>query len=320
MRPLFRAMLGAVTGVLVAMTTQASAAEPLKVFSYPHILEAAPLLVAVENSPPGQVVGMNGAIPNLWEGETLRFPGLADVAGNAETQVLRASLKHPDIRLILTVTEGLYRIVARRSAGIASFADLKGKRIATQADTSAAYYLRSALASGHLSEADVQIIASTPKAMADALIGGQIDAIAIWEPEAERAAIALGADALSLQPKQAYREFYSLNTTAAALADPVKRAGIVAFVRQLVAACRDVSANPDRAQALYAARSGFDPALIRSAWPHHRFSCSIPTDLPDILAEEEQWMAGQDKRPPRGREELAKLIDASILNEAMAQR
>jgi NitT/TauT family transport system substrate-binding protein len=317
MRPIVLAMLGMLqAGALTA--SPASAAEPLKVFSLPPILESAPLLVAVEKTPPGDAISMNGGIPNLWEGERVSFPGLADVAGNAETQALRFSLRHPDLRLILTVTEGLYRVVARRSAGISSLADLKGKRIATRTDTSAAYYLKSALAAGHLTEADVEIVASTPKEMADALIARQIDAIAIWEPEAERAALALGADAVSLQPDQPYREFYSLNTTAAALADPAKRAQIVKFVRTLIGACREVAASPERAQALYAARSGSDPGVVRAAWPHHRFSCALPAELAGIMAEQEQWMAALDKRTPRTREEIAKLIDPSVLQEAMA--
>jgi NitT/TauT family transport system substrate-binding protein len=314
------ATLFALKGVLAVTTTQALAAEPVKLFSYPHILESAPLLVAAEKSSPDVVVSMSGAIPNLWPGEEVRFPGLADLAGNAETQVLRASLKHPDVRLILTVTEGLYRIVARRSAGIASLADLKGKRVATQVDTSAAYYLKSALATAGLAESDVQVIASTPKPMADALIAREIDAIAIWEPEAERAALGLGTDALSLESKVSYRELYSLNTTTAALADPARRAKIVTFVRTLLGTCRDISTNPQRAQDLYAARSGFDPKVIASAWPHHRFSCTLPDDLIDVLAEEERWMARLDKRTPRGREEVAKLVDASVLKEALAQR
>ncbi|MBV8835616.1 MAG: ABC transporter substrate-binding protein, partial [Alphaproteobacteria bacterium] len=157
MRRIVRALLGALpAGVL--MLAPAFAAEPLKVFSLPAILESAPLLVAVEKMPANAAVSLSGGIPNLWEGERVSFPDLADVAGNAETQALRFSLKHPDLRLILTVAEGLYRVVGRRSAGISSLADLKGKRIATRTDTSAAYYLKSALAVAHLTEADVEII------------------------------------------------------------------------------------------------------------------------------------------------------------------
>jgi len=65
---------------------------------------------------------------------------------------------------------------------------------------------------------------------------------------------------------------------------------------------------------------GFDLKVIASAWPHHRFPCALPDDLVDVMTQEEQWMAGLDKRAPRSREEVAKLIDASVLKEALAQR
>ncbi len=75
-----------------------------------------------------------GGIPNLVGEPAIGGfgePGVADVATHAETQALRYSTRNPDLRIILTVTQGLYRIVARRSAGIEKVADLKGKRIAT---------------------------------------------------------------------------------------------------------------------------------------------------------------------------------------------
>jgi len=88
MRPIVLAMLGALQAGLLTVTP-ACAADPLKVFSLPAILESAPLLVAVEKMPANQAVSVAGGIPNLWEGERVTFPGLADVAGNAETQALR---------------------------------------------------------------------------------------------------------------------------------------------------------------------------------------------------------------------------------------
>ena len=72
MKPIFLAMLGALTGAVMLTTTQPTPAEPLKVASLPNILESAPLLVAVENSLPENAVGMNGSTPNLWLVETFR--------------------------------------------------------------------------------------------------------------------------------------------------------------------------------------------------------------------------------------------------------
>ena len=37
-----------------------------------------------------------------------------------------------------------------------------------------------------------------------------------------------------------------------------------------------------------------------------------------VMTEEEQWLASRDKRPARGRAELAKLVDASVYREALA--
>src|SRR5215831_616967 len=97
-------------------------------------IELAPVLVAANGAYSGPVTVVNGGIPNLVRGEV-------DAATNAETQLLRQSIDDPSLRIILTEAESFYRIVARRSAGIASVRDLRGKRVAIAPNTSAHYYL-----------------------------------------------------------------------------------------------------------------------------------------------------------------------------------
>src|SRR5690606_26766166 len=126
-------------------------------------LEISPVLLAADRYYPGRTTIKMGGVPNLFDevagsGE----PGHADVATNAETQLLRISVRHPDVRAILNVSEGLYRIVARRSAGIAGVADLKGKRIATIAPTSSGYFLQRMLESEGLSIEDTTAIPIMP--------------------------------------------------------------------------------------------------------------------------------------------------------------
>ncbi len=309
--------------------------EPLVVVGHQSVLEFGPVLLAAGNVAPGTVVTASGGVPNLWDAPDSELAssvggrtasnappvsaGIADLAGNAGTQTLRMSLTHPDARVIMTVTEGLYRMVARPSAGIASLADLEGKRIATFANTSAAVYLHKVLKTVGLSEADVTIVSLTAPASADALINGDVDALAIWEPEAERAVQALGDDVVTFQPEGVYREIYSLNAKAGDLADPAKRAQIVAFLREVLVGCRMADEDPAEMQALLAERTGQDLALISDSWHHHRFPCALPADLLDVLVEEEQWLAPIQERAPREREELATLIDASVLDEVLAQ-
>lgn len=303
-------------------------AEPLRVVGNIKVMEIAPLVLASEASG-GQVEIALGGVPNLWNLELASLtvavsPGaksappntkLADLAGNAETQLLRATVAHPDGRYLLTVTEGIYRIVARRSRGIAAEADLKGKRVGTYPGTSAAFYLHKALQRANLTEKDVTIVTLSPQASEDALIAGSIDAMSTWEPHSERALRKLGDEAVLIAPPQAYRELYSLHTTQAALDNPQKRAAIVAYVKNLLLACRAISADPSHARNLIGPLNGYSADLMSQSW-HYRFPCEVTPNLLDKFVEEEAWLAAQDGRAPRTRAQLAGLIDTSIYDEA----
>src|SRR6185503_1279450 len=100
-------------------------------------MEGSPVYV-VDSGPMGPRLNViNGGVRNLANGS-------AHAATNAETQLLIAG--SPNVRLLFTVAEGLYRIVDKRSAGITTLADLKGKRIITPRETSAHYFLVRTLA------------------------------------------------------------------------------------------------------------------------------------------------------------------------------
>ncbi|MEI9852150.1 MAG: ABC transporter substrate-binding protein [Sphingomonas sp.] len=281
-----------------------TALPPISVHGNIQTFEIAPVLLAAERHYPGPATVRMGGIPNLF-GEApipgYGTPGHADVATHAETQALRYSLKNPDLRIILTVSEGLYSIVARRSAGITTLADLKGKRIATIPPTSAGYFFGRMLRTVGLSEADVTFVPVTVLAdMPRALAEGRADAIAIWEPYSADAVLAIGEDAIEFSGKGVYREVFGLNTTAANLADPEKRKRIVAFVRGVIAASKALRADPAEAQALVVEYGGWELAQVRRGWPYQTYPALLVPDLLDVLVEEEKWLAAQEKRPPRG--------------------
>ena len=297
---------------LAGLTASAAPQEaPLAIYGNTSTLELAPVLLAAARR--GETV-RNGGIPDLFK------PGGAEVATNAETQALRASVDHPDLRIILTVSEGWYRIVARRSSGIASLADLKGRRIATFPSTSSAYYLHRMMATVGLTEADVTIVPILPLSdMAPALKSGKVDAVTIWEPEIERAKQAIGADAIQFQDRSIYRELFNLNTTAGRLADPASRHRIVALVRRIARESDAIHRDPKPAWAALHASTGYDPALIAEVWEHEGYPAALPADLLDVLEAEEAWLARQAGRPARPRAELARLIDRSVIAEALGR-
>src|SRR6187399_1034548 len=162
-------------GVFLISLLQKEPLTPLRVFGNTTTIELSPVLVAANGIYPGPVTVSNGGIPNIVN-------GTADIATNAETQMLRASVDDPSLRVIMTVAESYYRIVARKSSGIAKVADLKGKRITTPRNTSAAYFLSKMLATANLTDADITFVATPATGMAAALKDRQVDAVAMWEP------------------------------------------------------------------------------------------------------------------------------------------
>jgi sulfonate transport system substrate-binding protein len=281
-------------------------------------IELSPVLVAANSFYPTQLTVGEGGITRINSGD-------ADLATNAETQVLReTAANNPDLRIIATVTESFYRLVARKSAGIATLADLKGKRVMTPANTSANYYLVAMLRTVGLTDEDVTIVPlpmqngdqSGMDQMSDALARGDVDAISIWEPEPADAINQLGDDAVVFQDRSVYREVFNLHARAPDLADPAKRAAIVEFLRAVGKATDALKANPQMYWPHISSITGFTEEEIAMGWPEMEFPVRIIPDMLDVLVEEEPWIAKQQNREPRSREELAKLIDASVLEEA----
>jgi NitT/TauT family transport system substrate-binding protein len=272
-------------------------------------MEGSPVYV-VDSGPLGPRLNViNGGVRNLANNS-------AHAATNADTQLLIAGT--PSVRLLFTVAEGLYRIVAKRSTGITALGDLKGKRVTTPRDTSAHYFLVRALASAGLSESDVTIVSLPREQMATGLAKGDADAISMWEPESQRAVELLGRDAVVFPNNGVYRELFSLYSTTEVLNDPRRRRELVEFVRALQAAGNELKTKPQPYFPLIAKTIGRPADLVSRAWEHHAWPFAVPNDILDVLEQEEIWVARNQKRAPRARAALAAFIDTSVLQEASA--
>ena len=285
-------------------------------------IELSPVVVAANSFYPQKLEVPSGGVVSITRGE-------ADIATNAETQLLRESVNNPDLRIIATVSESFYRLVARRSAGINKLADLKGKRVVVPRLTSAQYYLVAMLESAGLKEEDVTVVgmpappADQPTSKfrsAEALARGEVDVIATFEPEPAEAVRLLGDDAIVLQDRKVYREAFNLHARAPDLADPAKRRAIVRFVRAMADATKALKKDPKPYLDHISSVIGFSVEQIGWGWPETEFPVKIIPDMLDVLEREEIWVAKASNRAPRPRAELAKFIDRSIVEEAMALR
>jgi ABC-type nitrate/sulfonate/bicarbonate transport system substrate-binding protein len=293
---------------MILMLAQASP-PPLRVAVNMTTVESAPVFLAAQGVSGRQMALTGGGIPLLVD-------RTADAATNSETQILLRSVDHPELRIVMTVAECEYRIVARRSAGIRRLVDLRGRKVGTPANTSAEYYLSKMLRTVKLDEPDVTVVPMPVADMAAAMKRGDVDAVSGWEPGAQDSVAALGADAIVFQDRPVYRELFNLNTTTGVLSDPVKRRVLVDVVRAIADASREVRERPGDVRPLLSSRINVPQATIATVWRHFRFPASVPRDTLDVLVEEEQWVAARQKRAPRGRAELQALIDESVLREA----
>jgi NitT/TauT family transport system substrate-binding protein len=272
-------------------------------------IEAAPVYVAEARSGGAGINVINGGVRNLSDRGV-------QAATNSETQMLLATTGNPRIRMLLTVAEGHYRIIGRRSAGIKSLRDLRGKRITTAPQTSAHYYLFKMLGSAGVQESDVTLVNIERTDMAQAIVRRDADAISMWEPEAQKALDGLGRDASVFENVPLYREWFSLYTSTDVLNDAARRRDLVTFVRALLAATDTVRNRPQDAIPIVARKIKQTEATVRSAWAHHAFPGALPARILDVLTEEDRWVAKLQQRAPRTRTELARFIDTTVLAEA----
>jgi NitT/TauT family transport system substrate-binding protein len=271
-------------------------------------IEGGPVYVA-DNGPMGEGFRViNGGVRNLANGG-------AHAATNAETQFLAAGT--PNVRILFTVAEGLYRVVARHSSGVHTLADLRGQRVVLPPDTSAHYFLVRMLASAGVPESEVTVVNAPRGQLVSAVMKNDADAIAMWEPDSQNAIDALGSDANVFSGEGIYRELFSLYSSTEVLNDPRRRRELVAFVRALLAAVEEMKAKPDPHFPLIAKVTGHPVAQVARSWEHHRFPMAVLPDMIDVMVEEEKWIAARQKREPRSRATLATFYDTSILAEAV---
>ncbi len=305
-----------------------SIAGELRIYGNLSLLEMAPVLVAADRIYPGKTVIEHGGVMNLWGGgsdlASLHAAGECDLAANSETQILRGASSNPDLRILFTVAEYPYPLVARRSAGVNNLTDLRGKKVGTMAKSSAEFCLDRLLRTVGSAADEVTIVpymAKTAAPLTDippALKRGDLDAAVLWEPVLQKAVRAIGDDAIVFCDASVYSEQFCLCSSQAKLEDAALRGKIVEFLRALIVATQTLQREPLAAQQLVADAAELDIETVSDSWPYLSYPGTLSPRLLDALVPVDAWQAKHAGRAPNTRDALAKLIDGSVLREALA--
>ncbi len=245
--------------------------------------------------------------------------GEVDAATSFETPVVLNASRDPDLEVVTTlhVSNRSTRVVARADRGIASEVDLARKRIGVARNTNAEYFLHTLLAYGGVPAGGVTIVDVAPDSMVGALASGEVDAIAIWPPHADRARAELGAANTVEIGSEVYTEVSLLLTR-----DPVhqkRRGALVRLVAALADAERLVRERPGEAfDALRSAFPALSEAELRDAWSRVEPALGLTHQLAAVLEDESEWFRaeGRIRGPPL---DLGNLLDPDVLAQVDAE-
>ncbi len=214
--------------------------------------------------------------------------GEADFSASSEFTLVANSFKHPNLRVVGTVsTADTIGLTVRKDHGIGQISDLKGKKIGVTFGSAGEFFLRRFLVFHHLTVEDVELISMKPKEIYDSFVNGSIDAGFSWEPNNFNMKKQLGNKA-EYFPGQSGQDFHfiltGLTEWITSHQDATQR-----LLKALVQAEQFTRNNKAEAQRLLINRFGMDSEFLNHLWSKHNLTVSLPQSLLTVADEAAQW-------------------------------
>lgn len=220
--------------------------------------------------------------------------GAVDFATASDMPIVVHSLARQDYRLLATIATATTPawILGRRDRGIATPADLRGKRIGTQSQSAVHYYLSVFLVHHRLEEAAIEVVLLPPEALAAAVVDGRVDAICMREPYIGEARAGLGTNAVEFTTPGIYEQTFNLVGRQDYLSAHVDVGeAVIRALLRAQALCRD---SPPEALAL--ATRGYGAgrrAELDADWSRYHYAVSLHQSLLLTLEEQARWCRRQ---------------------------
>jgi NitT/TauT family transport system substrate-binding protein len=215
--------------------------------------------------------------------------GRANLGTVADIPIMFAAMNNRPITVISTIfkTERDHGIVGRRDKGVVTSASLKGKRIGVTLNTSGHFALDALLIRQKLSPDEVTVRNYKPEELSIALVQGDVDAVATWEPFLDASLTKLGSNGVIFYGQDVYTILYNV----AGMRDYVVShpETIKKVLRALTHGARFCSEEPDAARELVAAVIEIDATKLKASWPSYQFNIALDQSLILALEDESRW-------------------------------
>lgn len=215
--------------------------------------------------------------------------GEVDIATAAELVVTKRGFSESNLRILTGICRYWNKgFIGRKDHGITSHFDLKGKKIAFPATSSAEHNLVVFLALQGLTLEDVEPVNLKPAKIVEAMSAGDVDAAIVWEPHVSAIEDALGDNAVKLMER-------GTEANLLIVGDAAKLDGQSESVKKLITAlvmAEDwVRAHPEEAKAYLVEKFKLDAVYVDSLWPRMQLVVTLPQEILESMDSVARWLA-----------------------------
>src|SRR2546428_1946306 len=215
--------------------------------------------------------------------------GRAELATVADIPIMFAVMQGHPVSIVATIftVEKDPGIIGRKDKGILTLASLNGKRIGVTLGTSGHFVLDAFLIREKLSTDDVTLRDLQPQELADALLKGDVDAVATWEPYLGSLRTQLGANGMIFYSEGIYELPFNIAGTRDYVVSHPET--IKKLLRALVRAERFCRDEPDAAHKIIAGAINVSLEDMVELWPTFEFNVTLDQSLLLTLEDETRW-------------------------------
>jgi ABC-type nitrate/sulfonate/bicarbonate transport system substrate-binding protein len=239
-----------------------------------------------------------------------------DIAvGIAEFPLVGSALRKEKVRIIGSIdkVEFIY-LIGRRDRGIEKVSDLKGKRVGTTFGTVAHFHLGRFLNLHGMNIQNITLVdVKTPEEWVNAIVNGEIDAVATAQPYANSVKVGLGANAVVWSAQSSQPLYGLIVSTDEWITKHPELVG--RFLRSLAQAEEYAIRHPAEAKAIVQRRLNLDAAYMETVWSQNQFSLLLDQPLILTMEDEARWMI---KNNVTGEKQVPNFLDY-IYEDALKQ-
>ena len=214
----------------------------------------------------------------------------AEVTTAADTGLAEALLNGSPLRIaaVIASSDASHQIIARRDLGVATAADLRGKKIGVTFGTFGEFCLDTFLTMNRIPAEAVTKVELKPREVTAALLSGKVEAVSSWEPTTTALSERLGGKCIELVNDPPVTTTHSLVVhEELAKRNPLL---IERLTRALLQAEQFTREHPEEAQAVAARALDIDRNLLRKIWSHYSYRLMLDQDQIVRLEEQARWL------------------------------